>query len=47
MTANVLQEDINRALDAGMNAHLGKPIDLRTMLELLQRCIGNEKAVNL
>jgi signal transduction histidine kinase/CheY-like chemotaxis protein/HAMP domain-containing protein len=46
MTANVLQEDISRALDAGMNAHLGKPVDLRAMLELLRRCIGNEKAAN-
>jgi signal transduction histidine kinase/CheY-like chemotaxis protein/HAMP domain-containing protein len=39
MTANVMQEDINRALEAGMNAHLGKPVDLRAMLNLLRRCL--------
>jgi signal transduction histidine kinase/CheY-like chemotaxis protein len=43
MTANVMQEDINRALDAGMNAHLGKPVDLHAMLELLRRYIKAEK----
>jgi CheY-like chemotaxis protein len=39
MTANVLQEDIQRAVASGMNAHLGKPIEigvtLKTMHELL------------
>lgn len=27
MTANVMREDIERALSAGMNGHIGKPID--------------------
>lgn len=27
MTANVYQEDIQQALDAGMDAHIGKPVD--------------------
>ncbi|MDR0390104.1 MAG: response regulator, partial [Spirochaetaceae bacterium] len=27
MTANVLQEDIDKCFDAGMNDHLGKPVD--------------------
>jgi signal transduction histidine kinase/ActR/RegA family two-component response regulator len=35
MTANVLEEDIRKALDAGMNAHLGKPIDPDTMFKVL------------
>jgi signal transduction histidine kinase/CheY-like chemotaxis protein/HAMP domain-containing protein len=43
MTANVMQEDITRALDAGMNAHLGKPIDVHAMLDLLRRCVETEK----
>jgi CheY-like chemotaxis protein len=37
MTANVFREDIELALDAGMNAHIGKPIDLGKLLELLNR----------
>jgi signal transduction histidine kinase/CheY-like chemotaxis protein len=35
MTANVFREDIEQALDAGMNAHIGKPIDLARLLDLL------------
>ena len=40
MTANVMQEDIQKAIESGMNAHLGKPIELealyRTIAEQLQ-----------
>ena len=40
MTANVMQEDIQRVMESGMNAHLGKPIELnalyRTMAEQFQ-----------
>jgi CheY-like chemotaxis protein len=35
MTANVFREDIERCLDAGMNAHVGKPIDINDMLDKL------------
>jgi CheY-like chemotaxis protein len=35
MTANVFREDVEQALDAGMNAHIGKPIDLSRLLSLL------------
>jgi signal transduction histidine kinase/DNA-binding response OmpR family regulator len=34
MTANVFKEDIERCLEAGMNDHIGKPLDFN---ELLQR----------
>jgi PAS domain S-box-containing protein len=35
MTANVFREDIERCLEAGMNAHVGKPIDINDMLDKL------------
>jgi PAS domain S-box-containing protein len=35
MTANVFREDIERCLAAGMNAHIGKPIDINDMLDKL------------
>lgn len=39
MTANTFSEDVQKALDSGMNAHLGKPIDMdavrRVAAELL------------
>jgi signal transduction histidine kinase len=35
MTANVFREDVERALEAGMNAHIGKPIDLSELLRLM------------
>ena len=37
MTANVFKEDISRCLEAGMNAHIGKPLDLDEMLAVLNR----------
>ncbi|MCL2627616.1 MAG: ATP-binding protein [Oscillospiraceae bacterium] len=37
MTANVFKDDINACLDAGMNDHLGKPLDLDRMLEILRK----------
>jgi hemerythrin len=37
MTANVFREDIERALTAGMNDHIGKPIDFEEVLEKLRR----------
>jgi signal transduction histidine kinase/CheY-like chemotaxis protein len=35
MTANVFREDIQKCLDAGMNDHVGKPLDLHKVLEKL------------
>jgi CheY-like chemotaxis protein len=37
MTANVMEEDIRMVLDSGMNAHLGKPIEIAAMYETLKR----------
>jgi CheY-like chemotaxis protein len=35
MTANVFREDIERCLEAGMNSHVGKPLDFNEVLEKL------------
>jgi len=37
MTANVFKEDIEKCLQAGMNDHLGKPIDPNELLEKLKQ----------
>ncbi|GHU62637.1 hypothetical protein FACS189445_5730 [Spirochaetia bacterium] len=38
MTANVFKEDIERCLDAGMDGHIGKPIDFNEVMSLLKKC---------
>jgi len=35
MTANVFKEDIEKCLNAGMNGHLGKPIDINEAVKVL------------
>jgi len=37
MTANVFREDIERCLKAGMNDHVGKPLDFKEVLEKLNK----------
>ena len=37
MTANVFREDIEHCLEAGMNDHVGKPLDIITVIEKIQR----------
>jgi len=36
MTANVFKEDIERCMEAGMNDHVGKPIDFDEVLAKLR-----------
>jgi len=36
MTANVFKEDVERCLEAGMNDHVGKPINFSEVLEMLR-----------
>ena len=44
MTANVFREDIEKCLAAGMNDHIGKPVDMSEVLEKLRRYLaGPEK----
>ena len=35
MTANAFTEDVRAALDAGMNAHIAKPVDMDALLKLI------------
>ncbi|MDR2892874.1 MAG: response regulator [Deltaproteobacteria bacterium] len=39
MTANVFKEDIQQCLEAGMDAHIGKPISLPELINVLARYI--------
>jgi CheY-like chemotaxis protein len=40
MTANVFREDVERCLAAGMNGHLGKPLDLNDVVKVLNKYLG-------
>jgi len=37
MTANVFREDVERCLEAGMNDHVGKPLDIGLVLEVIRK----------
>jgi len=37
MTANVFKEDIELCIEAGMNDHIGKPLDLSIVLEKIRK----------
>ncbi len=39
MTANAFAEDVKDALDAGMNAHLAKPIDMELLKKMIHQYI--------
>ncbi len=43
MTANVFKEDVEKCLGAGMNDHLGKPLDLNAVFEKLRRYLSRER----
>ncbi|MBU5627298.1 PAS domain-containing protein [Oscillibacter sp. MSJ-2] len=42
LTANAFAEDIQAAADAGMTAHVSKPIDVAVLQATLGRALGNE-----
>lgn len=39
MTANAFNEDVQNAFQAGMNAHIAKPIDLNVLMNTLQKVL--------
>lgn len=40
MTANAFEEDKQEALNSGMNGHIAKPIDVKTLMEVLDEVLG-------
>ncbi len=42
MTANVFKQDIELALNSGMDGHLGKPVDYQTTVSLIQRLLPGD-----
>lgn len=40
MTADAFAEDVKHCLDAGMNAHIAKPIDVKEVAKLLERFLN-------
>ena len=46
MTANVFKDDIENCFKAGMNSHLGKPVDVAVLMEQLDRYLPAAHAVS-
>jgi signal transduction histidine kinase/CheY-like chemotaxis protein len=46
MTANVFLEDIEKCLGAGMNDHIGKPLDLDEVLEKLNSHLPKDRSIS-
>jgi len=43
MTANVYRDDVDRGREAGMDAHLAKPINLVELMHLLAERLGQDQ----
>jgi CheY-like chemotaxis protein len=46
MTANVFAEDVEKCIAAGMNDHVGKPLDMKQVMAALKKYIGPEYAIS-
>jgi CheY-like chemotaxis protein len=42
MTADAMPEDVNRCLDAGMNAHMAKPINQAGLLSMVNLALSGD-----
>lgn len=42
MTANAFSEDVSKSLNAGMNDHISKPIDLKKLHAVLGKYAGRK-----
>ena len=42
MTANAFDEDVQNSLQAGMNAHLSKPVEVDHLYETLEKLIRDD-----
>ena len=43
MTANAFEEDVKAALAAGMNEHLSKPLDEKTLLDMIWKYMSERR----
>lgn len=39
MTANAFKDDVEKALDSGVNAHMAKPIDIKVLYQMLENVL--------
>ena len=43
MTANAFEEDKKKAFEAGMNAHIAKPINIDVILDVFDQVLGGKE----
>ena len=43
MTANAFEEDKKKSMEAGMNAHLSKPVNIKNLVETFDGILKNDK----